>query len=87
MTSPVTRLGLASLIHARFQSLKAVLLQYLALRPEVNVNARANARIELGSIIDTTYAYVVSRVHNGRGRVSNEGIMLDTSARMFTSVY
>ena len=28
-----------------------------------------------------------TRVHNGRGRVSNEGIMLDTSARMFTSVY
>ena len=28
-----------------------------------------------------------TRVHNGRGRVSNEGIMLDTSVCMFTSVY
>ena len=33
-------------------------LQYLALRPEVNVNVRANARIELGSIL----AFVV-RLH------------------------
>ena len=32
--------------------------QYLALRPEVNVNVRANARIELGSIL----AFVV-RLH------------------------
>ena len=32
--------------------------QYLASRPEVNVNARANARIELGSIL----AFVV-RLH------------------------
>ena len=28
--------------------------------------------------------YMKARVHNGRGRVSNEGIMLDTSVRMFT---
>ena len=33
-------------------------LQYLALRPEVNVNVWANARIELGSIL----AFVV-RLH------------------------
>ena len=38
-------------------TVKAV-LQYLALRLEVNVNVRANARIELGSIL----AFVV-RVH------------------------
>ena len=35
----------------------------------------------------TSTSTCISRVYNGRGRVSNEGIMLDTSARMFTSVY
>ena len=30
---------------------------------------------------------IITRVHNGRGRVSNEGVMPDTSACMFTSVH
>ena len=38
-------------------------------------------------LVDSEVFLVTARVHNGRGRVSNEGIMLDTSARMFTSVY
>ena len=41
-------------------SVKAA-LQYLALRPEVNVNVRANARIELGSI---HRYYIVSMLYS-----------------------
>ena len=40
--------------------------QYLASRPEVNVNAWANARIELGSILAFAHAFTLTSGRDAR---------------------